>query len=235
MKYLQIDYKEMKFYESSKTAEAGFTEHTSSKGNVSFRKWFDKGVSGSYLGTYKKETDGFGTKMNVNINIEGEKYILSIDLFDQKGNISKIASYFIVYLDNLMEGESYRFFPYSFIPKEDSKYPVEGVSIHNVDKVTGEKKEKIEKTYFYTKKGETAQATSIPTLVFEQKHGKTKPTAVSLEAQNDFFYSVLEKNMKEFTQSPSENRTVPEPETSQKNTTEELVNDFTENNDDLPF
>ena len=48
-RYLQLDWKSSNLYEYSKTEKEDFKEETSSKGNVSYRKYENKGITGEFI------------------------------------------------------------------------------------------------------------------------------------------------------------------------------------------
>src|SRR5690606_6285791 len=104
---------------------------------------------------------------------------------DQKGNVDTYAESLIKLLPQLEKGMNLTVKAYNFTP-EGEKYAKIGVSLSS----DGEKlKSKVTNAYY--KDGNLVEG-DIPALVWKKDAlGKNKPSAVSLEAKNDYLLEVL--------------------------------------------
>lgn len=180
--YLQLDFGTGKFYQWSKEKKEGYDLHTSSKGTESYRKYFDKGVTGT-LESASLYDAKFGQQISLRIKNGNDIFYAPIALYDQKNNVDTYAKSLIAFLPNLKKGMEITISGYNFVPKEE-KYSKIGVSIKS-----GEVK--IERAFPYS---------DAPKLEFVAKRGSTTgkkaPTAVSLEAHNNFYLDKLEESIK---------------------------------------
>ena len=142
-------------------------------------------------------------------------YYVPVDIADQKGNVDTYAESLIRFLPQLSKGEEVTVRGYNFIP-EGGQYSKIGISIS-----VGGEKIKPTMTNAYYKDGKLVEG-DIPALVWKKDVlGKNKPTAVSLEAKNDYLLGVLKEQTERLKWEPNTSST-PEPKK------EELT-------DDLPF
>ena len=184
--YLQLEFGSGLFFDYSKEEKDGYVKHTSTKGNVSYRKYFKDGVSG-ILESVSIYNGKFGQQISMNVKEEDEVYYLPIDIYDQSKQVDNTYAESLIKLLPLLEkGQNVTVTGYNFKP-EDSKYSKIGISI----KVSGEKL-KSEITNSYYKDGELVPG-DVPALVWVEKLGKIKPSASSIEAKDEFLLSILER------------------------------------------
>lgn len=183
--YLQLEFGSGLFFDYSKDEKQGYDKHTSTKGNVSYRKYYKDGVTG-ILESVSIYEGKFGNQISMNIKDGDNVYYVPVDIADQKGNVDTYAESLIKFLPQLNKGLNITVKGYNFIPEGD-KYSKIGISI-SVDGA----KIKSELTNAYVNKGGTVVDGNIPALVWKKDAlGKNKPTAVSQEAKNDYLLEVL--------------------------------------------
>lgn len=183
--YLQLEFSTGLFFKYSKNEEQGYEKHVSTKGNVSYRKYFKEGVSGT-LESVSIYEGSFGNQISMNIKNGDEVFYVPVDIADQKGNIDTYAESLIKFLPQLQKGMSVTIKGYNFTPEGD-KYAKIGISVS----VNGEKI-KSKMTNAYMNKEGVLVAGDIPALLWKKDAlGKNKPTAVSQEAKNDYLLEVL--------------------------------------------
>ena len=190
-KYLQIEGKAGRVFEYSKAEKEGFEKYESSTGNVSYRKYYNKGVYGTLLNVSIRPSK-IGEQLQVSVK-NGDEYVnLQFPLYTEKGNIdSRFAESIIRFLPSLEKGKGYRFYPYA-IEQEGTSYMNYGVSVINSPNPEAEEKgDKVEPFLEYSKtpKGDK----QIPNLVWKESAGKNKPSAVSLEAKDEFLFDYLKE------------------------------------------
>lgn len=182
--YVQLEFGSGNFFIYSKESKDGFEKHESSKGNVSYRKYFKDGIKG-VLESVSIYEGKFGNQISLNIKDGENIYYVPVDISDQKGNVDTYAESLIKFLPNLNKGDNILVKGYNFIPDGD-KYSKIGISVQ----VNGEKL-KSALTNAYYKDGNLVEG-DIPALVWKKDAlGKNKPSAVSLEAKNDYLLEVL--------------------------------------------
>lgn len=184
--YLQLEFGSGKFFEYSQNEKEGYEKHTSSKGNISYRKYQKDGVTG-ILESVSIYEGKFGNQISMNIKNGEDVYYVPVDVADQKGNVDTYAESLIKVLPKLNKGDNVTVSGYNFTP-DGEKYPKIGISV----KVGGEKIKGLTNSYV-DKEGKVVEG-DIPGLSWKKDAlGKNKPTAVSLEAKNDYLLEVLKK------------------------------------------
>lgn len=227
--YLQLDFTSGNFFEYSGTEKEGHEKHTSTKGNVSYRKWYKDGVTG-VLDSVSIRDDKFGQQISMTLKNGEDTYYVPVELSDQRGNVATYAESLIKLLPNLNKGDNLTIRGYNFTP-EGERYAKIGISI----KVGGEKI-KGGLTNAYYKNGELV-AGDIPAIEWKQNAlGKNKPTAVSLEAKDEFLLAVLKAQTERLKWESSGGAT----QTPQQTATPQQAFDTTksfipDDNSDLPF
>ena len=241
-KYLQTDFKSSQFVEYSKESKEDFVSEEGRKG---YRKYYNEGVTGTLLNAGVRDSK-IGQQLVITLLVEGDYVNLQVPLYDQKGNVdNNFAESVIKFLPNLKKQNDYRFYPYNISAEVQEKgdkeagkevrakyYDSRGIS---VKRVTEEGLVKVEAAYMYNKKGEK-DPTRVPSLEWKKdRTGKNKPSAVSLEAKNEFLLSKLmdavdghlayESNNSTSSQQPNQEYKVPEP----------VAQTESEVSDDLPF
>ena len=213
--YLDIDYKNMCFYEYSKEAQEGFEEHTNGAGTVSYRKLYKKGVFGVLQSISIADTTHQGKKLVFRL-LQGEDIFLAgFSLYDQRGNFdNRFIEPIIAILPNLVKEQAYRIFPWS-IESETAKNKkgeprkFYGVSIKEADldnlTVGKDDEGKVLPKYVHCKKDETFDAKiHLPQLEFVEQLGAWKPTAVSVDAKTSFLVGLLEQGLKDLGYVPND-------------------------------
>ena len=185
--YLQLEFGSGLFFDYSKEEKQGYEKHTSTKGNTSYRKYYKEGITG-VLESVSIYEGSFGNQISMNIKNGDEVFYVPVDIADQKGNVDTYAESLIKFLPQLNKGINLTVKGYNFIPDGD-KYSKIGISL-SVDGA----KIKSEMTNAYTNKEGVFVEGNIPAIVWKKDAlGKNKPTAVSLEAKNDYLLNVLKE------------------------------------------
>ena len=198
--YLQLEFGSGHFFDYSKEEKDGYVKHTSTKGNVSYRKYYKEGVSG-VLESVSIYDGKFGQQISITIKEGDEIYYLPVDIYDQSKQVDNTYAESLIKLLPLLEkGQNVTITGYNFKP-EDSKYSKIGISI----KVSGEKL-KSEITNSYYKDGELVPG-DVPAIVWVEKLGKKKPSAASIEAKDEYLLSILEAEEQRLTWKNSDNQT----------------------------
>ena len=188
--YLSIEFGSGTAYEYSKEPQEGFEQHTGSTGNITYRKYYKKGIYG-FLQKAEVIKGKFGEQLELTLQKGEETYFLKIPVFTQNGDVDEYCTSVIQVLPALKKDGAYRIFPYSITPSDGGKYTSRGVSIKTAKVIEEEALDKIEKVYNFLKKGATPTPTDIPALVWKEKMGKTSVTATSKEARTDFLFEKL--------------------------------------------
>lgn len=238
--YLQLEFGSGHFFDYSKEEKDGYVKHTSTKGNVSYRKYYKDGVSG-ILESISIYDGKFGQQISMNIKQGEEIYYLPIDIYDQKNQVDNTYAESLIKLLPLLEkGQNVVVSCYNFKP-EESKYSKIGFSI----KVSGEKI-KSEITNSYYKDGALVEG-DVPPIVWVEKLGKKKPSAASIEAKDEYLLSILEREEARLTWKKEDNNSeVPKQEEQTKETapkaqtpapaaTNSVPTLSEDDEDDLPF
>lgn len=193
-KYLQINYSDGALFQYSKTEQEGYEKHTNTKGTVSYRKIYNKGVFGTLKGVSIRDTD-FGKEISVALTDKGgDSIYLNMPLFDSKKNLASYAESFITVLPQLKTGNPYRFYAYN-IKEEGSTYSNAGISVLNADleAETVDKDNKLPKlTYSYTKKDGEEVKGDIPPIIWEEDFDGSK--TMNSKAKNKYLYDILVAN-----------------------------------------
>ena len=234
--YLQINYADGNIFQFSKTEQEGYEPHTNTKGVVSYRKIFKKGLYGKLKGVSLRDSD-FGKEVSVAVESNsGEMHYLNMPLFDAKKNLASYAESFITVLPQLKVGNPYRFYGYN-IKEEGQKYSKIGLSIANADiqAETADKENKIPKlSYTYTKDGVEVKG-NIPAIIWEEDFDGSR--SMNAKAKNKYLYDVLMANVGETTQQTS---SAPTPQAPVNKTPEQAFASTTtgvsqKEIDELPF
>lgn len=234
-KYLQVDYSTGNIFQFSKTEQEGYEPHTNTKGVVSYRKVYNKGLYGTLKGVTIRDSD-FGKEISIAvIDKAGDTNYLNLPLFDAKKNLASYAESFITVLPQLKLNNPYRFYAYN-IKEEGQKYSKVGLSVAHADiqAETADKENKIPKlSYTYTKDGKEVKG-DVPAIIWEEDFDGSR--TMNAKAKNKFLYDILMANVGESTQS------APTPTTSNKVPTaspaqafEPATNVKQEEQDSLPF
>ena len=187
MKYLQLDQGKGSFFEYSGSEKEGFEKFESNSGNISYRKYYPKGVDG-VLESVSLADGKFGKQIQVGVRATDDVHLFQLDVYDQKDNVSTFAEELIKFLPNMNKGAEISFNSYNFIP-EGEQYSRRGFSI----KVDGEKLNRALSNSYYKKEDGSLVEGDIPAIKWVKKLDKNKPSLASLEAKNDYLLDVLAK------------------------------------------
>jgi hypothetical protein len=226
--YLQLEHMTGKVFEYSKEAKEGYVEFTSTKGNISFRK-YHKGFAGELSSVSIRDTN-FGQELSISLVDGNNQVYFNVGLKDPKDFVdNNYCEDIIAKLPNMEKGQYYSINPYRFTP-EGEKYARTGVSIKQGDL-------KIERAFtnsYVDKEGKKVDG-DIPSVVWKlDATGKNKPSAASKEIRSDMFLEILATQAErlKWTSSNSEGSTTPTASTP-TNTTKVPVT--TDDSLDLPF
>jgi hypothetical protein len=240
--YLQLEFGSGKFFEYSKEEKDGYVKHTSTKGNVSWRKYADEGVTGT-LESVSIYDGKFGQQISLNIREGEEIYYVPIDIYDQSKQVDNTyAESLIKLLPQLEKGQNITITGYNFKP-DDSPYSRIGISV----KVSGEKLKSNIINSYYNKKGELVPG-DIPAIIWVEKLGKKKPSAASIEAKDEYLLDLLVQHEARLTwkkednntesvraEAPKEAKPTPTPTAEEAFGAPELPSTADDDDDDLPF
>ena len=187
MKYLQLDQGKGSFFEYSGSEKEGFEKFESNSGNISYRKYYHKGVDG-VLESVSLADGKFGKQIQVGVRATDDVHLFQLDVYDQKDNVSTFAEELIKFLPNMNKGAEISFNSYNFVP-EGEQYSRRGFSI----KVDGEKLNRALSNSYYKKEDGSLVEGDIPAIKWVKKLDKNKPSLASLEAKNDYLLDVLAK------------------------------------------
>lgn len=188
--YLQIEFSTGRIFEGSKTEKEGFEPFTNTKGNVSYRKYLNKGLYGTVEAISVRDSQ-IGDQISVKV-VDENKVVnyLQMPLFDAKNQISTYAEAFIINLKSLVLGKDYRIFPYSIVDENNERNVNRGISIKEADlsklEVFGDSLVKY--GYSYKTKDGQEVIKEIPAVEWTKKVGKN---VLNRDAKDEFLYNVL--------------------------------------------
>ena len=201
--YLQLEFSTGLFFKYSKNEEQGYEKHVSTKGNTSYRKYFKDGITG-VLESASVYEGSFGNQISLNVKNGNDVYYVPVDIADQKGNVDTYAESLIKFLPQLEKGMNIAIRGYNFTPEGD-KYAKIGISVS----VNGQKIKANMSNAYFNKEGVLVPG-DIPAVAWKKDAlGKNKPTAVSLEAKNDFLLEVLKRETERLKWVQGENSSAP--------------------------
>ena len=205
--YLQLEFSTGLFFIYSKDEKQGYEKHVSTKGNTSYRKYFKDGITG-VLESASVYEGSFGNQISLNVKNGNDVYYVPVDIADQKGNVDTYAESLIKFLPQLEKGMNIAVRGYNFTPEGD-RYAKIGISVS----VDGQKLKANMSNAYFNKEGVLVPG-DIPAVAWKKDAlGKNKPTAVSLEAKNDFLLEVLKRETERLKWVQGENSSAPPTET----------------------
>lgn len=235
--YLQVNYSDGSIFKYSKTEQEGYVPHTNTKGTVSYRKIYNKGLYGTLKGVTVRDSD-FGKEISIQVQDKvGDTNYLNLPLFDAKKNLASYAESFITVLPQLKVGNPYRFYAYN-IQEEGQKYSKVGISVAHADleAETADKENKIPKlTYSYTKNGEEVKG-DVPAILWEEDFDGSR--TMNAKAKNKYLYDILMANTSQGTTNSTPSQAPPKnqvPQGSPKEAFEPAGKVKEDKFDDLPF
>jgi len=232
--YLQLDKTQGQFYLYSKDEKSEYKKHESTTGKVTYRKYFDKGVTGT-LDSVTIYESSYGKEISFSILDGNNQYYAPIGIFDQRNNINNYAESVIKFLPLLEKKQNILLYPYRFTP-EGEKYAKVGVSFT----VNGEKIKPALSNSYYNREGDLVPG-DIPAIKWVKKLGENKPSAASLEAKDEYLLEQLELAVSRLTwrtdsSAPrEENKEEPLPQKPEAKKDQLVTNQQEDEEDDLPF
>lgn len=198
--YLELDFRTGLFYGYSGQEKAGYEEHTSGTGKVSYRKYYKKGIYGSLKSMYIKNDDRFGMQVRIILENGEEWFMLKMPIFSGQGRLDSFMESLIAFLPNMETGTSYRIYTYvletqNSVGKDVTRRGTSVVEAELNGEGGGTPGAKVEKALHYLKKEDEydpTDETAIPKLDFKKGLGdKFMPTAISIAVKKDFFEAKL--------------------------------------------
>lgn len=195
--YLQVNY-DGSIFQYSKDPKDGFVEHKNSKGNVSYRKYFNKGVDGELVDIFKRNNQykNGAEELSLVLKDGEDENVLVFNVLNQDGSsIDEFTEPLLTLLPKMNKGSRYNVNNW-FMKKGDTvngeevKYNRKGVTV----KLDGNKIQS-DITFEYTKKDGTHVAGDVPQLVWKEVAGKNRPTAASKEARLIYLYELMDREI----------------------------------------
>lgn len=238
-KYIQ-SYFDGSLFEYSKDNKEGFVEHTNSKGTVSYRKYYNRGVDGNLLWVNRKNNQHLNNREEIEIVLgDGDiTYYVTFPVLNNNGDeVDDFVEALVRVLPNMEKGKRYNINNWHMkkgdvINGEPVKYNNSGVTVKD------ENGEKVEPALTYVT--ENNKDGDIPRIEWKEKAGKNRPTAVSKESKLEFLYDKLveETARLAYNESSSEQPKEEKPKTSStaKGKVDEKKSFVPQDDsDDLPF
>jgi len=229
--YIQ-SYYDGSLFEYSKEAKEDFVESTNSKGTVSYRKYYNKGVDGQLLNVNRKKNANLNNREELEIVLQNgeDKFVVTFPVLNNGGDeIDDFMESIVRVMPNLQKGETYnvnnwRMNKGDIVNGEEVKYNNSGVTFKSGDT-------KVEAALSY--QTDNNPKGDIPKVDWKEKAGKNRPTAVSKEAKLDFLYGVFEKESERLAfGSNSSNQAQSQKPVEQAKHEKSFASD---DSDDLPF
>lgn len=191
--YLQCEFGSGKIYEFSKTEKEGFEEYKNSKGVVTYRRYYKKGLYGIYKGVSVRDSK-FGKEVSLCMMDKDRNTIyLNFPLYDGKDNIAAYTESLIRVLPAMEVGFAYRIFPYA-IDVEGTDWKNYGVSVKHADIYEETVREDypldLVSSAYYKKEGDghVLVEGDIPPVEWKKKAGKNTKNR---DERDDYLYKLL--------------------------------------------
>lgn len=235
---LQVNY-DGRIFQYSKDQKEGYEEFTNTKGKVSYRKYFNKGVDGVFTKLEKENNQYLNGAEEIKLTLtQGEELnILSFTVLNQSADqLDDYSQALTTLLPKMNIGETYNINNWymkkgDVINGQEVKYGKKGITVKQ-----GDVKLKSDITFEYVKGRGTDQEQhvkgDVPMLEWKQVAGKNRPTAASKEAQLEYLYGVLEQQIARVSGSDSSAPVAPKQETP---VAAQTAISNTPQEDDLPF
>ncbi len=209
--YLQLDSAEGKFFQYSKDPQEGYEKHVTEKteksegGKVSYRKYYDEGIIGRYVGIDKRESP-IGDQLQIVFETQTIRYVASVAMYYSQTQWTKHASAFMSYLKGMKAGRVYFCKPFTY-QKKDAKNKTygfeiirckvnpDGTVIYEADSADKNKTKKVDRysQAYTTREGEVVDG-EIPAIVWKKKQGKD---VANTDDADEFFYKLFTENRTE--------------------------------------
>lgn len=199
--YLQHEFSTGNIYEYSKEEKEGFEKHTSTKGKVTNRRYYKKGLYGILKGISVRDSN-FGREISIAMTDKFKNTVyFNLALYDQKDNITDYAQSLIRVIKEMKVGYAYRIYPY-VMEREGTDYKNYGISVKHADI----EEETVRDDYplplvskaYYKKEGDKQVLVEgdIPAEVWEKKAGKNKKNC---DARDEYLFELLTSVAKDTT------------------------------------
>lgn len=187
--YIQ-SYYDGSLFEYSKDEKDGFVKHENSKGKISFRRYYNKGVEGELVGVTKKTNKFLNNREELEITLrDGEDYFnITFPILNNDGSqVDDFVEQIIRVLPKLKKGVRYNINNWRMnkgdeINGEIVQYGRSGVTF----KIDGVKLEP-----GLTYQTDNNPNGDIPRIEWKEMAGKNRPTAASKEGKLVFLYDKL--------------------------------------------
>lgn len=190
--YLQVNY-DGTMFQYSKDSKEGFVKHTNSAGTESYRKYYNKGVTGALSHVDKRVNEKLNNTEEIRVHLkDGEEiYVLTFRTMGQNDQIDEYTEQLIRYLPKMEKGTVYTINNWylkkgDIINGEEVKYDNKGLTVKIADT-------KIKPALSY--QTENNPKGDIPRLEFKEIAGKKKVSAVSKEVKFEYLYTELIENV----------------------------------------
>lgn len=184
-------YYDGSLFQYSKEEKEGFVKHVNSKDKVSYRKYFNKGITGVFQGLERKNNQYLNNREELEFVIDDgeDRYHVTFPVMDNDGtSLDRYAESIVTFLGNLEKGQTitinnWRMNKGDTVNGEEVKYTNMGVSFKDSDG------NKIERALSYQHDGNPKG--DIPQLEWRERGSKKTVSAVSKEKRLDYLYDVL--------------------------------------------
>lgn len=191
--YIQ-SYYDGTLFEYSKEAKEGYKEFTNTKGKLSYRKYYNKGVEGELKYVSLRNNEYLNNREELNIVLESgeDSYQITFPVMDNQGDsVDRFVESFVRVMPALKKGVSYsinnwRMKKGDVVNGEEVKYTNQGVSV----KSGGVKVEPV-----LTYVTENDPKGDIPRVEWNEIAGKNRPSAASKEAKLVYLYETLKSQV----------------------------------------
>ncbi len=199
--YLQVNY-DGSIFQYSKEDKEGFIKHENSKGKVSYRKYFNKGVDGTLTGISKENNQYLNNAEEVRLTLQNgdNENILTFTVLNQDGNsMDDYTEALTLLLPKMNKGETYNI--NNWYMKKGETVNGEVVKYSNKGVTAKQNGEKIKSnlTFEYIKGRDTDAEEhvkgDVPMLHWADVAGKNRPTAASKETRLIYLYNVLKEQI----------------------------------------
>lgn len=238
--YIQ-SYYDGSLFQYSKEEKEGYQAHTNSKGKVTYRKYYNKGVEGILKSISLKKNEHLNNREELQFVLDnvGEEYQITFPVLNNNGDeVDDFVEAIIRQLPGMEKGQTYninnwRLNKGDVINDEVVKYSNSGVTIKKDGEKIG---------YALSYITDNNPEGDIPRLEWKEIAGKNRPTAASKEGKLVFLYETLKKEVDRL----SGTNTASKPQAASKSSGKvptptpqeafEPVSDLNDDDhDDLPF
>lgn len=202
--YIQ-SYYDGTLYEYSKEPKEGFEEHKNSKGDISYRKYYNYGVKGQLVNVSKHTNQRLNNReeLTITLNDGGDEYRVTFPVLSNDGTeFDKFTESIVRHLPSLNKGTSYtinnwRMNKGDIVNGDKVLYTKMGVSFK-------EGEEKVPPALSY--QSDNNPEGDIPKVEWKELAGKNRPTASSKEKKLEYLYNTLNEQIERLSNTNAENK-----------------------------